>query len=70
MIPIDKELLESDEKIPFVSYELTDYLSRVFNLSDILNKEVGSESMRLGYIKGIQDVLSFLQWCQKQNVGE
>lgn len=70
MITIDKELLESEDKIPFVSYEITNCLSRVFNISDVLNKDVGSEAFRLGYIKGVQDVLSFLQWCQKQNTGE
>ena len=48
-----------------------EYLRKNFDISYLLaKKDVGSESMRLGYIKGVQDVIDSLLACQRMNVGK
>lgn len=62
LLGTDNEDREPD--MPFVSYELMAYLRKQFGLSYLLTKEMnGSEPMRLGYIKGVQDVFDCLDNC-------
>lgn len=63
-------LLDKDDT-PFVSAEVMLFLNRTFSISYLLSKDIkGSEAMKLGYIKGVQEVIDTLRACQKDNVGE
>lgn len=67
---VDKELKQDEVQIPYISAELMLFLEKTFNISYLLNKDIkGSEAMKLGYIKGIQEVIDTLQACQKENLG-
>lgn len=67
----DDTLKDGEENLPFVSYELTEYLGKVFDISTLLRvRSECSESMRLGYIKGVQDVLDTLHGLQRQRAGD
>lgn len=62
MLGIDNE--DKDPDIPYVSYEIIAYLRQQFGLTYLLAKEMNcSEPMRLGYIKGVQDVFDCLENC-------
>lgn len=53
-------------KAPYVSDEIIEYLNAVFDISYLLTKNLqGSESMKLGYIKGVHDVIDTLISCRK-----
>ena len=67
----DSDSLRAEMKRPYISAELMEYLRKNFDISYLLaKKDVGSESMRLGYIKGVQDVIDSLLACQRMNVGK
>lgn len=66
----DFDSLRAEMKRPYISAELMEYLRKNFDISYLLSKDVGSESMRLGYIKGVQDVIDSLLACQRMNAGK
>ena len=67
----DSDSLRAEMKRPYISAEVMEYLRKNFDISNLLaKKDVGSESMRLGYIKGVQDVIDSLLACQRMNVGK
>lgn len=59
------EIEFDDDDVPFVSYAIMSYLHKQFSLNYLLTKDMGgcSEAMRLGYIKGVRDVLDCLENC-------
>lgn len=62
ILGIDNE--DRDPDIPYVNHELIAYLRKQFGLTYLLSKEMNcSEPMRLGYIKGVQDVFDCLDNC-------
>lgn len=66
----DSDSLRAEMKRPYISAEVMEYLRKNFDISYLLVKDVGSESMRLGYIKGVQDVIDSLLACQRMNAGK
>lgn len=68
LIDIQNDSIREELKIPFVSADIIEYLNATFDISYMLTKNIEcSESMRLGYIKGVQDVIDSLLACQKQS---
>ena len=68
MISIQDDSLKAEMKIPYVSTEVIEYLNKTFDISYLLVKQMEcSESMKLGYIKGVRDVIDSLLACQKQS---
>lgn len=66
----DSDSLRAEMQRPYISAEVMEYLRKNFDISYLLAKDVGSESMRLGYIKGVQDVIDSLSACQRMNAGK
>lgn len=66
----DSDSLRAEMKRPYISAEVMEYLRKNFDISYLLAKDVGGESMRLGYIKGVQDVIDSLLACQRMNAGK
>ena len=66
----DSDSLRAEMKRPYISAEVMEYLRKNLDISYLLAKDVGSESMRLGYIKGVQDVIDSLLACQRMNAGK
>lgn len=68
--------MEKEEKIPFISDELIDYLEKTFHVEELLgshskNMETPGES--LGLIKGVRVVISTLKGIsrvQKEEANE
>lgn len=53
--------LDDDLKTPYVSAELVEYLSVVFNPNNLLNKSASTAEALVGYMQGCRDVIAHLQ---------
>lgn len=60
--------IKEELKIPYVSSVLTEYLEETFQIDSLLNsrKLVDNADERLGYIKGVRDVIGHLKALQKE----
>ena len=58
-----------DERTPYVSSEVVEYLERVYSVQAMLDKsgKMKNNDEHIGYIKGIHDVIGLLRFVSDNN---
>jgi hypothetical protein len=55
---------------PFVPLEVVFYLQKVYSLPDLLNKEFNNADRKLGYMEGINEVITILDALARRKDGK